>query len=72
MCVFFFPCWYAVPTTGFTREAQIEFGDEVVSRLKLSPDGFFGCNLQMIQRLSERSSAPSTYMVVLTADFSVV
>src|SRR6266702_146544 len=39
MCVFFFPCWYAVPTTGFTREVHIEFGDEVVSRLKLSPDG---------------------------------
>ena len=25
--------------TGCTREARIEFGDEVASRLKLSPDG---------------------------------
>ncbi len=39
MCIFFFLCRYAVPTTGFTREAHIEFGDEVTSRLKLSPDG---------------------------------
>ena len=39
MRLFFFPCWYAVPTTGFTREVHIEFGDEVASRLKLSPDG---------------------------------
>jgi len=38
MCIFFFLCQYAVPTTGFTREVHIEFGNEVMSHLKLSPD----------------------------------
>ena len=41
-CVcFFFTCLYAVLTKPLTtqREARIEFGDEVASRLKLSPDG---------------------------------
>ena len=55
-------------TTGLTREVHIEFGDEVVSCLKMGRQ-FFGCNLQMIWRVSEHLSALSTYMGVLTADF---
>lgn len=39
MCVcFFFHFLYAVPTAVSTSEAHIEFGVEVASRLKLSPD----------------------------------